>query len=601
MLSRRNFFTISVIMLVVLFMFQLSGTAKEKLNKYQYNTYEKDSIKLKADSEINNGNITSTDICALIGNDKDNAVGSVVQQWCLYSKRNLKIYDNMDDFKEDKCKNVRILFVDSKYINADNDTKKIKEAVRSGVNVVFCNLPDFNIIKNNKELSSLLGILYAKKEKIHTKGIKLFSGLLLGGEKDYIADNEEDKKKQDMILDMPWYQVASGTKIYMTGILDKKVYPNEPNENNPAIIWRNGTDKGFVFAVNGDYLKDNTGLGIINGFVSEMKENYIYPVINAQSTVIINYPNLSEENNEKMKEVYSRNLQSVLRDVIWPSLSTINNRTGIRFTYMMSPKLDYTKDIYPQYESLKYYLKQISEQKGEAGLSMEQYSDIDYTDKIKSDKTFFKNNMDQYNMTTFYSKNANGNYAEKLKNSWKDARTIVTSYDKHNKIVSYANDTTTLLQSISDSTSSTFSEDLKKSSIQTILGYSVTSLDVMNTIYPADKNNYWEMQYKNFSANIIDFWNRYKMFDQVVISEADNRARIFLAMDYETKYSDDSIELRIKNFNKKSWFILRTHGKKISSIDGGSYKMIEDGAYLITANKDNLKIFLKETSSAKFY
>ena len=69
---------------------------------------------------------------------------------------------------------------------------------------------------------------------------------------------------------MPWYQVGSGTKTYMVGLLDQsKQKETVENEELPTLIWRNGIRNGSIFCVVGDYMKDSTALGLLDGMVAE--------------------------------------------------------------------------------------------------------------------------------------------------------------------------------------------------------------------------------------------------------------------------------------------------------------------------------------------
>ena len=47
MVSRRNFFTITVIMLVIVFMFQIPEVVKDKVNHYDKNEYEELDVTMR--------------------------------------------------------------------------------------------------------------------------------------------------------------------------------------------------------------------------------------------------------------------------------------------------------------------------------------------------------------------------------------------------------------------------------------------------------------------------------------------------------------------------------------------------------------------------
>ncbi|MFQ7768295.1 MAG: hypothetical protein ACLRIL_08510 [Fusicatenibacter saccharivorans] len=54
-------------------------------------------------------------------------------------------------------------------------------------------------------------------------------------------------------------------------------------QDYPVVIWRKNFGTASVFAVNGDYMGDETGLGLLTGMVYETRNYLIYPVVNAQN------------------------------------------------------------------------------------------------------------------------------------------------------------------------------------------------------------------------------------------------------------------------------------------------------------------------------
>lgn len=132
------------------------------------------------------------------------------------------------------------------------------------------------------------------------RGIRLFDGFLLGGGKWYIADNEKEEKYQDMQTNAAWYALKAGSKVYMAGVHDD-MYGEIANEDEPCIIWRYRTDKSCIFAINADYAQSNTALGIYSAMLYEAEGSIIYPVVNSQSVIAVNYPSFADENSEQMK------------------------------------------------------------------------------------------------------------------------------------------------------------------------------------------------------------------------------------------------------------------------------------------------------------
>ena len=149
------------------------------------------------------------------------------------------------------------------------------------------------------------------------KGMDLYANLMLGGENIYEAKKQEEKKMQDLELTFPWFKLAGGTKAYMKGIPEDSTLKVQ---EHPVAIWRKSTGNAYVFAVNGDYMEDETGLGILTGMLYETRDYLIYPVVNAQNLIAANFPVLTEENTAQMQEIYGNTATAVNRDIICPLL-----------------------------------------------------------------------------------------------------------------------------------------------------------------------------------------------------------------------------------------------------------------------------------------
>ena len=148
--------------------------------------------------------------------------------------------------------------------------------------------------------------------------------------------------------------------------------------------------RGSIFAVVGDYLKDGTASGILDGMLTEASEYSIYPIVNAQNLSIVNFPGFADENNAEMMELYSQSVTGVGRDVIWPTLISIVEHSDLKMTCFIQPQADYKDGIEPDSEFLEFYLKQFKEQSAEAGLSMEYKSADSLEEKVDRDGEFLQ-------------------------------------------------------------------------------------------------------------------------------------------------------------------------------------------------------------------
>ena len=595
MVSKRKFFSIAIMMFVLFFLFQFSMVLRDSKNTYDINS---SLTEKKADGRNRwtpSDNVTGADSSVVFIGNENGDMGTVISRWCTYAKRKLISCKSVSTYKADDKNLPEMMILESeKYADGDNlTTLEILE--KKGVIIVFGCLENAKNIQNNKALMKFLGIQKVVTEETHLTGVKLFEGLLLGGEVIYnTSKDKEEKKRQDLELDVPWYQVGSGTKTYMVGLLDEKTGKNVENEDLPTIIWRNGIDYGSVFAVVGDYMKDSTALGLLDGMRAEALSYTIYPIVNAQNLSMVNFPVFADENNTEMLKLYSQSVTGIARDIMWPALISVVEKSDMKMTCFIQPQADYTDDIEPKSGNLEFYLKQMKEQSAEAGISLE-YQKLDKAeDKVTKDTEFFENEKTDYRFGAAFAKEKDlkGILKDTDSGLLGDVGTLVCDYTENQPVVSYYSDSVTLQTVTSDGMNYAYSDDIRMRSIQTALGYTNVMLDMYDIFWPQEKTDRWEVMQKRFSSNLLTYWKNFRDFDSTTLSESNARIRTFLNLAYSQSREDNTITLQTSEVG--SWFILRTHGEEIDEIDGGSQTEIEADAYLICAEDTTVKIRLKE-------
>ena len=599
MVSKRKFFSIATMMFVLFFLFQFSMVLRDSKNTYDINS---SLTEKKADgrnrwtpSDSNSTTVIGADSSVVFVGNENGDMGTAISRWCTYAKRKLISCKSVSTYKADDKNLPEMMILESeKYADGDNLTT-LETLEKKGVIIVFGCLENAKNIQNNKALMKFLGIQKVVAEETHLAGVKLFEGLLLGGEVTYnTSKDKEEKKRQDLELDVPWYKVGSGTKTYMVGLLDEKTGKNVENEDLPTIIWRNGIDYGSVFAVVGDYMKDSTALGLLDGMRAEALQYTIYPIVNAQNLSMVNFPVFADENNTEMLKLYSQSVTGIARDIMWPALISVVEKSDMKMTCFIQPQADYTDDTEPKSGNLEFYLKQMKEQSAEAGISLE-YQKLDKAeDKVTKDTEFFENERINYRFGAAFAKEKDlkGILKDTDSGLLGDVGTLVCDYTENQPVVSYYSDSVTLQTVTSDGMNYAYSDDIRMRSIQTALGYTNVMLDMYDIFWPQEKTDRWEVMQKRFSSNLLTYWKNFRDFDSTTLSESNARIRTFLNLAYSQSREDNTITLQTSEAG--SWFILRTHGEEIDEIDGGSQTEIEADTYLICAEDTTVKIRLKE-------
>lgn len=600
MVSRRKFFSIAIMMFVLLFLFQFSMVLRDRQNTYDVNSNlapkQNDGKNVWKNEELDPASVGTTDRrYVLFVGDSSSDMAEAVSRWCTYAKWDISKCNSMEKFKENDKNLPGMLILESEKYALDDNLKKIEELEQKGVIIVFGCLEDPKNIEKNQELQDFLGIYKIVSQKTELTGAKLFEGLLLGGEVVYETPEDKDERdRQDLQLNVPWYQVGSGTKTYMVGLLDQsKQKETVENEELPTLIWRNGIRNGSIFCVVGDYMKDSTALGLLDGMVAEASSYYIYPVVNAQNLSMINFPVFADENNEQMMELYSQSITGMARDIMWPSLISIVEKGGLKMTCFMQPQTNYEDGIEPTSRDLVFYLKQMKEQNAEAGLSMQYKNAESLRDKLNQDAEFFRKADSSYKYGAAYTEEKDLDTVKALMNTelMKNVSTLVCEYTEDEPVISYCTDSVTLQSVTSDGMNYTYSDDIRMRSIQSSLGYTNVMLNMQKIFWPERKKDRWQIMQKRFSSNLLTYWKKFTGFDSTTLSESNTRTRTFLNLDFSETRTDD--EIILKTSESGSWFILRTHGEEIEEIEGGTQKKLEDNVYLIQAQDTTVKIQVK--------
>lgn len=587
-------------MFVLLFLFQFSMVVRDRQNTYDINSnltarssdgenaWQKEQIDLTSLAE------TDRKYVLFVG-DASGEMARAADRWCTYAKWNLATCSSMDEVQEESETLPGMLILESeKYANGSN-LKKLEKMVQNDVIIVFGCLEDPETIDHNEELKQFLGIDNVMSQRTELTGVRLFKGFLLGGEVSYETPEEADEKeRQDLALEVPWYQVGSGTKTYMMGLLPhSEMNGTIRNEELPALIWRNGIAGGSVFAVVGDYMKDSTALGLLDGMVTEASEYYLYPVVNAQNLSMVNFPAFADENSEAMAELYGQQVTGIGRDIMWPSLVAIVEKGKMKMTCFMQPQADYEDGAAPDDKDLVFYLKQMKEQNAEAGLSLQYKNAESLNNKLAQDAEFFRKSGSSYRYGAAFVEEQNLNTVQEELNTemLKDVSTLVCEYTEAEPVVSYYTDEVTLQTVTSDGMNYHYSDDIRMRSIQSALGYTNVMLNMQDIFWPERDTDRWQIMQKHFSSNLLTYWKNFTVFDSTTLSESNTRVRTFLNLDFSQSRSGDEITLQTSQAG--SWFVLRTHGEEIADIEGGTQTKIEEGAYLICAEDTTVKIQVK--------
>ena len=603
MLSKRNFIMMFTMIIVVLALFLSSVVLKEYYNDYDVNHMAETEALDKKDSFFVNG---ETDGQALYFGEEENGYFEVIKEWSEYRKKEFTALNSLDTVSSIEDVSRKYLLVDGELFetNTEEYAEAFTEYVSKGGVVIFYRMPSYNTIRNCDALRNLLGIQRLRGETVKLQEIRLYSGFLLGGETHYSFDEASNPDLVDMESEIPWYDISSRTKTYMVGFLseEEKSSMGINNEDMPAIIWRSNMENGSVFAVNGDYIK-TAGIGILDAMLYEAQEYTLYSVVNAQNLFIAGFPDLTNENEKLIAEVYGMTTEQFCRDILWPSFVAAADKGNWKITSFVSVKQNDSTKTKPKTDGLIDYLKYFNEESAEAGVSLGRINSSDIRASVKDEKAQLdKLNLD-YMFAAGYVRNENKDKLESLTNGngkidyFGDIRTVVGEYAENERIFYWLTDKITYQNVTADAYKHSYRDNLRLKSLETGLGYSNVQADIYRILNPENEKDQWENLADKMAANIDTYWKPFSAFDKTTVSQSDERVRNFLNGKVTSNRNNDTVTIKAENYNGSAYLLLRTHGEEIYEMTGGSYKKVEEDAYLLTLTDDSARIKLKSKTS----
>lgn len=601
-ISHSHYLVISITMVILLLLFQFSNISTIFVSHADTNPYAEEISSLDSTTCLSIDALQNKKQCrvAILGRASSQQT-LPAREWCSYTKQHFFCFSSLKKLSKADIPDCYLLIVYPEYLNGSDSISYLCRLARQGMNIIFAALPNLQLLRQSGELRSLLGIRSIAADSYELDGITLFEDFLMGG-KHYF---------NDMKLTLPYFTLNSGTKVYMTGILEQQKSLGITNEELPPVIWRNTWHSSFVFVSNSSFLSGHTGIGFFTAMMTEMNEDTLYPVINAQTVTLQNYPCLSSENREAMQERYSYDVQPFFQNVLWPSIVSILHATGDKMTCIMAPCLQYDQngDTAPEQSALNFYMKQIAKHSGNIGISGTQTeSSLSARQKLNTDFSFYNTYLPDYTFTIFAPDTMKeSDYAPLLAEEdslLSSIRTLYLPYAEQNAkpLFSYYNTKVLRMYSTMDGFSHTDEEELRLRSLQTALGVSNTCVDFSRIIYPRSENDDWTNLSTEWSRYQETYWKDYRdYFDSMTVSEADTRIRQFLALDYAETRNGNTISLQLENFQGDAWFIYQSNAKEIKKISGGSFQKLDGNRYLIHASQSTLSIRTSRIREKTYY
>lgn len=610
MISVKNYLSAVMLIITIFIMFMVVGRSADFINADFLASGTVDTLNISGKDfltadRLNIDNADITDIkkklygqrmAAIISENNNGILTGLLTEWCVYNKYFYKIYDYLPEVN-DTAPYSLLIFGDIGW--SEEDKEILYKYAESGKTMIFTHLPDYRILSSDRDFLGLFGIDKVMAGNVKVDGFKIFSDFLISEERIYIKGDyfgEED----DTSFYVPYYKLAPGYEVYAVALFDGYEKSGLVHADLPPLLWRTRTGNSFVFVVGCDIFCGMALPGILTGFMTHVNEVYLYPVVNAQTISITDFPYLSDENSDKIKSVYLRSPKNLARDILWPNIVKILKSYGNSYNFFTASQLDYTDDVGPDGDLLKFYLDEIKKLGGTPGLSLNQVTKADIDEVLYENLQFYEKNMPYYSFSYLYpGKFKKEDFLKKMDHKLlKDITLIMADYYEGGRLIDLIeNDILSVSFNLNGYRHETM-DDLRLVCVENALGMCNMKVDLSPVIYPESSSCNWNnLSLKWAKGNT--YFRDFTAFDTVSLSELNKRIRRFLALNFTCEIKDNHIHISIDNFDREAYFILITYDKTVKSVDNGSCKKIKDSRFLIKATDSDVVINLEDQNVLK--
>ncbi|MCA1032250.1 DUF2194 domain-containing protein [Bacillus timonensis] len=434
--------------------------------------------------------------------------------------------------------------------------------------------------------------MYEFGDFITTSGFSLNSNLLINHEGLSVSD--------DFILNS---SLSVG--------LDPKAEVLATSSEGVPLLWKTSYGEGSFMVFNGTTLHSKVNRGLFIGSISELNEDFIYPVMNMKLFYLDAFPGpiLAGVDEHIFKE-YQMNREEFIRNIWWPFFQKEGAKFG--YSYTSSFVLSY-EDSFPVRETLLSeskeqlikYGREIVKNGGEIGFYGFNHHPLEWRTSsrmrmedvkagLEMSKELVEAAFPTYKLNTYVPPNENVS-----KEGLKMLQEVIPSV----QIIS----STYLGDSSGDNQiGQEFSWDEKGATLPRITeGYEYsdevkwTIANAMtlfgafsHAVYPLDvfqSEKNWDEMTKSLHEMNKEMIQKFPWLRGMTASEAAQRVRMIEQTDFRFHHKEDGITVYLSAHGDGMYFILRTD-KKIKQVENANLQRIDKETYLVEAKGHMIEI-----------
>ena len=531
-----------------------AASNNEIVDKFDSSTHVADTEKLDKDYLIITGD--------------DNTVCENVKQALYYAKKGYKVSTTAYDLNASDLKDVKAIIVTTADLNTLGDMRIVMNAVQKrGINIFFATLPMEGSDNYDNFCTEAMGIV-SRTGEATIAGFQAFEGLY--AQKGDIVCNDYPLTVEDIRID------ATCRKY----IFEYSSDPSADQANMVPMLWRTVYGDGQVFVLNADFMQSKYAVGLCIAVLGAMEPEYAYPIIDAKVNFIDSFPFISYENGDAMMRLYNRDSQAFIKDQVWPNLVTMMKDSDIKFTGIYYAYITDASRKTTNFntDTLSYFKKQFSKYGCEFGFGG-YHKDLHFSREIEEDAmdtsyNQFKYNMGSYNIVTYkYSNDISQAVQTEMLRKLRKTSVYVSKLEvpdgstEYQADLGFAQSNIVNLPIICEEVEPSYQDYWKACNMASGLGLSTHYFDMYDVITNTSNYSYEWMTYAQNLAKQFNLLNRgTSWLTERTSAQAGFRAKRYLCLMPEIKFSDSELTIKCQNFDDRAVFIVKT-GKKLKPDD----------------------------------
>lgn len=430
----------------------------------------------------------------------------------------------------------------------------------------------------------------------------------------------------DMFLGLQGFGFDSD--IYTTAVTDvmltSDAVPQVTSQEGHPIIWSHNSGQGKYIVCNSRERDDKNNYGIYTSILSQLKEDYIYPVMNMKLFFIDDFPSpVPEGNFERIYQETGLSTADFYRRLWWPEMLNNGEKYNVKYTGLIIENYgDQVKGPFMPLanvnarNSLIVYGRELLKAGGELGIHGYNHqslapagygqdslgyatweSQADMEESLRELKRYIEDAYPGYEIHAYVppSNILSPEGKAAVKNVFTDIKVysslwngLATAKQYFQNFQLNADGTCELPRVTSGhvSTSEKMWENYIVVNYNGVFSHFVHPDEIF---YEESENLTWTMMKQGMTDLLSELQNRFGWLEPVTATEGYEKMKDYFQMDYRLTRSEDGIKINAWDFHQPLTFILRTD-KKIGSVTGGSAKRVQANAYVLTVTDGDFEI-----------